>query len=195
MAQGSHSQLISRPKKWSQTLKYQSKSCMHSGDTEGNFRVKGHLAKVKGHSTTMPPSDTLLSPNTSSLQIQNLHSFRRYRTDGKFKVKHHWARSKVTALRFQRATYLCPQIHHPTRCTTWGDFSLFCLDSMRSTISAKSSQLCGDQVLLSDRPWMSSYIMQFVSWLWTVFWASSDYFPGELKWRLARYSIPAGMVS
>jgi hypothetical protein len=52
---------------------------------------------------------------------------------------------------------------------TWGDFSLFCLDSMRSTISAKSSQLCGDKVSLSDRPWMSSYIMQCVSWLWTVY--------------------------
>jgi hypothetical protein len=71
----------------------------------------------------------------------------------------------------------------------WGDFSLFCLDSMQSTISAKSSRLCGDQVSLSDRPWMSSYIMQCVSWLWTVFWASSDYFPGELKWRWARNSI------
>jgi hypothetical protein len=31
--------------------------------------------------------------------------------------------------------------------------------------------------------------MQCVSWLWTVFWPSSDYFPGELKWRCARYSI------
>jgi hypothetical protein len=70
-----------------------------------------------------------------------------------------------------------------------GDFSLFCLDSMRSTISAKSSQLCGDKVSLSGHPWMSSYIMQCVSWLWTVFWRSSDYFPGELKWRWARYSI------
>jgi hypothetical protein len=67
----------------------------------------------------------------------------------------------------------------------WGDFSLFCLDSMRSTISAKSSQLCGDRVSLSDRPWMSSYVMQCVSWLWTVFWPSSDYFPGELKWKWA----------
>jgi hypothetical protein len=77
---------------------------------------------------------------------------------------------------------------------TWGDFSLFCLDSMWSTISAKSSQLCGDKVSLNDRPWMSSYIMQCVNWLWTVFWpssdpVSSDYFPGELKWRWARYSI------
>jgi hypothetical protein len=43
---------------------------------------------------------------------------------------------------------------------TWGDFCLFCLDSMRSTISAKSSQLCGYKVSLSDGPWMSSYIMQ-----------------------------------
>jgi hypothetical protein len=74
-------------------------------------------------------------------------------------------------------------------CPAWGDFSLFCLDSMRSTISEKSSQLCGDQVLLSDRPSMSSYIMQCVSGLWTVFWPISDYFPGELKWRWARYSI------
>jgi hypothetical protein len=58
---------------------------------------------------------------------------------------------------------------------TWGDFNLFCLDSMWSTISAKSSQLCGDKVSLSDSPWMSSYIMQCVSWLWTVFcWPSSD---------------------
>jgi hypothetical protein len=71
----------------------------------------------------------------------------------------------------------------------WGDFSLFCLDSMRSTISAKSSQLCRDKVSLNDRPWMSSYIMQCVSWLWNVFWPSSDYFPGELKWRWAIYSI------
>jgi hypothetical protein len=39
------------------------------------------------------------------------------------------------------------------------------------TISAKSSQLCGDKVSLSDRPWMSSYIMQCVSWLWTVFFS------------------------
>jgi hypothetical protein len=39
------------------------------------------------------------------------------------------------------------------------DFRLFCLDSMLSTISPKSSQLCGDKVSLSDRPWMSSYIM------------------------------------
>jgi hypothetical protein len=37
------------------------------------------------------------------------------------------------------------------------------LDSMLSTISAKSSQLCGDQVSLSDRPWMSSYIMHWTS--------------------------------
>jgi hypothetical protein len=70
---------------------------------------------------------------------------------------------------------------------SWGDFSLFCLDSMRSTVSAKSSQLCGDKVSLSNRPWMSYYIMQCVSWLWTVFWPSSDYFPGE--WRWAIYSI------
>jgi hypothetical protein len=77
-----------------------------------------------------------------------------------------------------------------TKNRSWGDFSLFCLDSMRSTnISAKSSQICGYKVSLSDRPWMSSYIMQCVSWLWTVFWPSSDYFPGELKWRWARYSI------
>jgi hypothetical protein len=68
---------------------------------------------------------------------------------------------------------------------TWGDFSLFCLDSMRSTISTKSSQLCRDKVSLSDSPRMSSYIMQCVSWLWTVFWPSSDYFPGEFKWRWA----------
>jgi hypothetical protein len=44
---------------------------------------------------------------------------------------------------------------------TRGDFSR--LDSMRSTISTKSSQLCGDTVSLSDRPWMSSYIIQYVS--------------------------------
>jgi hypothetical protein len=61
--------------------------------------------------------------------------------------------------------------------------------SMRSTISANSSQLCRDKVSLSDRPWMSSYIMQCVSGLWTVFWPSSNYFPGEWKWRWARYSI------
>jgi hypothetical protein len=36
---------------------------------------------------------------------------------------------------------------------------------MRSTISANSSQLSGDEVSLNDRPWMSSYIMQCVSWL------------------------------
>jgi hypothetical protein len=66
---------------------------------------------------------------------------------------------------------------------------LFGLKSMQSTISAKSSQPYGDKVSLSDRPWMSSYIMQCVSWLWTVFWPSSDHFPGELKWRWARYSI------
>jgi hypothetical protein len=63
---------------------------------------------------------------------------------------------------------------------SWGYFSLFSLDSMRSTISAKSSQLCGDKVSLSDRPWMSSYIhvMQCVSRLWTVLcWSWSG---GEL---------------
>jgi hypothetical protein len=45
------------------------------------------------------------------------------------------------------------------------------------------------KVSLSDRPWVSSYIMQCVRWLWTLFWPSSDYFPGELKWRWARYNI------
>jgi hypothetical protein len=79
--------------------------------------------------------------------------------------------------------------HFSELYNTWGDLSLFCLDSMRSSVSAKSSQLCRDKVSLSDRPWMSSYIMQCVSWLWTVLWPSSDYFPGELKWRRARYSI------
>jgi hypothetical protein len=80
---------------------------------------------------------------------------------------------------FSNISLIC----QPKSCISWGDFSLFCLDSMRSTISAKSNQLCGDKVSLSDHPWMSSYIMQCVSWLWTVFWPSSDFFPGELKWR------------
>jgi hypothetical protein len=80
---------------------------------------------------------------------------------------------------------------------SWGNFSLFCLDSMRSTFSAKSSQLCGDKVSLSDRPWMSSYIMQCVSWLRTVFWPSSDpglatflesWTGGELDIASCRYS-------
>jgi hypothetical protein len=72
----------------------------------------------------------------------------------------------------------------------WGDFSLFCLDSMRSTISPQSlANFAEIKVSLSDRPWMSSYIIQCVSWLWTVLWPSSAYFPGELKWRWAIYSI------
>jgi hypothetical protein len=93
-----------------------------------------------------------------------------------------WFSSKVDSAIMKRLKLFC--FCHQT----WGDFSLFCLDSMRSTIYPQSSQLCRDKVSLSD-PWMNSYIMQCVSWLWTVFWPSSDYFPGELKWRWARYSI------
>jgi hypothetical protein len=41
--------------------------------------------------------------------------------------------------------------------------SAFSVWTQCGLISAKSSQLCGDQVSLSVRPWMSSYIMQCVS--------------------------------
>jgi hypothetical protein len=79
-------------------------------------------------------------------------------------------------------------MHFHPKNRTWGDFSLFCLDSMWSTISAKSSLLCGDKVSLSDRPWMSSYIMQCVSWLWTVFSPSSESWSGgELEIASCRY--------
>jgi hypothetical protein len=69
--------------------KYQSLRNPHSFwiyRAEGNLRVKGHWAKVKGHIAMIPPRDTPLSPNTSSLQIpiQNLHSFRRYRAGREF---------------------------------------------------------------------------------------------------------------
>jgi hypothetical protein len=58
--------------------------------------VKDQWAKVKGHITTIPPCNTPLSLNTSSLQIpiQILHSFRRYRAEGNFRVEGHWAKVK-----------------------------------------------------------------------------------------------------
>jgi hypothetical protein len=71
------------------------------------LQVQGHWAKVKGHTATIPPCDTPLSPNTSSLQIsnQNLHSFRRYRVEGNFRDKVTEARSNVTSPR-------CHKAHH-----------------------------------------------------------------------------------
>jgi hypothetical protein len=51
---------------------------------------------MQGNITTIPPRDTLFSPNTSSLQIpiQNLHSFRTYTADENFRVKCHYAKSQ-----------------------------------------------------------------------------------------------------
>jgi hypothetical protein len=70
--------------------------------------VKGHWVKVKGHSTTIPPRDTPLFPNTSSLQIpiRNQHSFRRYRAAEGISGSRSLCQGQ--RYKFHHTTHLCP---------------------------------------------------------------------------------------
>jgi hypothetical protein len=100
---------------------------------------KGKKYVFPGPTTSTEPQSPTISPGDKSkhliLALQQKHRPMSSETFWKMTISEKWQNDEGWAL-------------------PWGDFSLFCLDSMRSTITAKSSQLCGDKVSLSDRPWM-----------------------------------------
>jgi hypothetical protein len=74
-----------------------------------------HRTTLNGCSTRIVSFNTPLSTDTLYLQktIQNLHPFRRYRAEWKFRVNATGPRSKVTSPRFHDARIFVLLIHQP----------------------------------------------------------------------------------